>query len=135
MYFCAAARYLAFAFCGSFEHAPSSSAGMIRTIAVLIHPFELNMLRTSTWGFRLSRNDSVQIGKQRLCKADQPRPRFCLTIVHGRDQANQSAIGAIARDGVGDCPEFACVFTGNYAAATLIPIQDHLFAEIRVAAA
>src|SRR5437762_1876694 len=113
MYFCAAARYLAFAFCGSFEHAPSSSAEMMRTIVVLIHPFERNMLGTSMRGFRLSRYDGVQIGKQRLRKADQPHPRSRLTIVHGRDQTNQGAIGTIARDGVGDRPEFTCVLTGN----------------------
>src|SRR5438552_3428962 len=127
MYFSPAARYLVFAFCGSLAHAPSSSAAAMRRMEVWICLFELNILDPLRSGVRSFGDDCFQLGKQRLSKADQPHSRFRLTIVHGRDQTNQSAIGAIARDGVGDRPEFTCVLTGNYAATTLIPIQDHLF--------
>jgi hypothetical protein len=62
--------------------------------------------------------------KENLRKAQQPIMRVRFAVVNGRDQPDQSAISAIASDGVRHHPELAIVFTGNDSAATLVPVKN-----------
>src|ERR1700680_4610470 len=55
--------------------------------------------------------------------------RLVLAVPHGCDQADQSTVGAVARDGICYHPKFAGVFTGDDAASALIPVKNQLFVQ------
>src|SRR5712675_616228 len=62
--------------------------------------------------------------KENLRKTHKSSMRVRFTVVHGRDQADQSTVSAVARNGVRDHPELAIVFTGNDSAATVVPVKN-----------